>query len=401
MTRVAVFFQRMGPYHVARLRAAAKKLNLFAYEIFHCDGTYDWDAMEHTASCPRTTLFEHEDSKISMATMTRRVRELLNRDRPDVVAIPGWSKACGFAPLLWCAESGTPAIMMSDSNAFDSKRKSCRELVKRRLLRLCSAGMTSGTQGASYLRQLGLEQDRIFQGYDVVDNAHFSQGADAARRQQATLRSKLQLPERYFLASGRFVAKKNLLRLVDAYGQYKDKCQEKAWSLVLLGDGPSKTELVRLIQRRQLANHIHLVGFQQYDQLPQYYGLAECFVHASTTEQWGLVVNEALAARLPVVVSNRCGCAEDLVMSGKNGLTFDPYDVGDICDKLCEITLAADRAEMGRTSQEVISQWTLQVFAENLERAVHAALDCRRRAAPRLDRLMLAALMRMQIAKDK
>jgi 1,2-diacylglycerol 3-alpha-glucosyltransferase len=59
-------------------------------------------------------------------------------------------------------------------------------------------------------------------------------------------------------------------------------------------------------------------------------GLASAFIQASTTEQWGLVVNEAMASGLPVLVSERCGCAPDLVKNGVNGYTFDPYDIKEI-----------------------------------------------------------------------
>ncbi len=81
------------------------------------------------------------------------------------------------------------------------------------------------------------------------------------------------------------------------------------WDLVLLGDGPLKPTLLKLISSLGLESCVHLPGFKQYDELPVYLGLAETFIHASTTEQWGLVVNEAMASGLPVLVSNRCGCA--------------------------------------------------------------------------------------------
>ena len=80
-------------------------------------------------------------------------------------------------------------------------------------------------------------------------------------------------------------------------------------------------------------------GFKQYDELPIYYGLAGAFIHASTTEQWGLVVNEAMAAGLPVIVSERCGCAPDLVENGRNGFTFDPYDVDALTHLMLKMAL--------------------------------------------------------------
>src|SRR5207244_4064698 len=102
---------------------------------------------------------------------------------------------------------------------------------------------------------------------------------------------------------------KNLPRLLEAFAGYRRLAGDAAWELVLLGDGPLRPELVALLKDLELDGHVLLPGFKQYDELPAYYGLAGAFIHASTTEQWGLVVNEAMASGLPVLVSDRCGCA--------------------------------------------------------------------------------------------
>ena len=148
------------------------------------------------------------------------------------------------------------------------------------------------------------------------------------------VRRQHQLPRHYFLASARFIEKKNLSRLIEAYARYRSLAEAAGD----FGEGYLGSDLTRRWAasfrlappaRALLACYdcVHLPGFQQYDDLPVFYGLAEAFVHASTTEQWGLVVNEAMASGLPVIVSNRCGCVSDLVREGYNGFVFDPYDV--------------------------------------------------------------------------
>ena len=181
---------------------------------------------------------------------------------------------------------------------------------------------------------LGMPRERIFLGYDAVDNDYFTKGAATARiaEREARKRGELSevriryaLPARYFLASARLIEKKNLPRLIDAYARYRSLARNEPWDLVLLGDGPLRPALCSQLHALGLDASVHLPGFIQYEELPVYYGLAETFVHASTTEQWGLVVNEAMASGLPVLVSNRCGCASDLVKEGENGIIFDPY----------------------------------------------------------------------------
>src|SRR5206468_501416 len=101
------------------------------------------------------------------------------------------------------------------------------------------------------------------------------------------------------------------------YARYRMAAGPGAWSLVVLGDGVLRGDLEQLRTELNLGDHVLFPGFKQYDELPAYYGLATAFIHASMVEPWGLVVNEAMAAGLPVLVSARCGCAWDLVEEGR------------------------------------------------------------------------------------
>src|SRR5207248_5879043 len=112
------------------------------------------------------------------------------------------------------------------------------------------------------------------------------------------------------------------------------------WDLVLLGDGPLRETLNTQLSTLNLHSHVHLPGFKRYDELPVYYALAKAFVHASTTEQWGLVVNEAVASGLPVIVSERCGCVPELVNG--NGFTFDPFAEHELAELLLRLALLRD-----------------------------------------------------------
>jgi glycosyltransferase involved in cell wall biosynthesis len=119
-------------------------------------------------------------------------------------------------------------------------------------------------------------------------------------------------------------------------------------------------------------------GFKQYDELPAYYALASAFVLASVVEPWGLVVNEAMASGLPVLVSERCGCAASLVRAGENGYMFDPADTGAIGASMARMAHASDasRQEMGRASATIIEEFGPARFATGLLRAAgHSCAD--------------------------
>jgi glycosyltransferase involved in cell wall biosynthesis len=133
-------------------------------------------------------------------------------------------------------------------------------------------------------------------------------------------------------------------------------------------------------------------GLVSYFDLPGIYGLAKAFVHASTTEQWGLVVNEAMASGLPVLVSERCGCVSELVEDGVNGFTFDPRKTEELAQKM--LFIYRDRPLLQRMGQEsiaLIAQWSLERFAKHLHRAIKCAVEC----GPRKSGIISKALVQV------
>jgi glycosyltransferase involved in cell wall biosynthesis len=147
------------------------------------------------------------------------------------------------------------------------------------------------------------------------------------------------------------------------------------WSLVLLGDGPERSVIHQLVSRRHLESFVFLPGFVQYAMLPVYFGLASAFVHASLSEPWGLVVNEAMASGLPVLVSKQCGCVPDLVRSGRNGFTFDARDANELMELMFKISADSPlRKRMSQANREIISCWSPRRFSDGLMTAAQAAI---------------------------
>lgn len=398
LPRVAVLFHRFGPYHVGRLDGAARLLDLHGVELSAVDRVYAWSRTDGEGSFPRTVV-SRDIGRDPGAAVIRRVAEILSALKPDVVAIPGWSHRGALAALLWCMRTATPAVMMSESTAWDLRRRPWQEAVKKRIVALCRSAFVGGSAHRDYLVSLGMPAARIRLGYDVVDNDHFRHGADRARGNAEAERAVLGLPKEYFLTVSRFVTEKNLLGLIEAYGRYRDLAGERAWQLVIVGSGPLRPAMGQAISARGLDGHVRLVGFQQYHDLPAYYGLAGAFVLPSTMEPWGLVVNEAMAAGLPVIVSERCGCADDLVEAGRNGYRFDPLDSGGLARLLAQVAAGdCDRDGLRRESQAIIAAWTPKRFASGLREAVLLALDRPTRRTVVDQCLMRALLERREAA---
>ena len=395
---IAILFDRLGPYHWARLQAAARLFHVVAVETCAVTHEYQWERINEPRAFEKVTLFDEasDGRSLKRALLRQRMANALRQIDPTVAMIPGWATPASLVALEWCLRNQRPAVVMSESNAFDEKRYAFAESIKRIVVSLFSAGLAGGQLQREYLITLGLSCHRVFTGYDVVDNEYFATNAAHIRENEAAFRRELKLPEKYFLASARFVPKKNLRGLIEGYAFYRSLAGLNYWKLVLLGDGPLRSELVSLRHKLDLDSDILLPGFIQYRELPAYYALADGFVHASTTEQWGLVVNEAMATGLPVIVSDRCGCVPDLVAESKNGFTFDPASVKALGKLLVDMSRLSERRleEMGEESRRIVAGFTPAHFATAAQRAIDVVKVTPICRATPFSLLLLKALIR-------
>ncbi|MBN2393604.1 MAG: glycosyltransferase family 4 protein [Anaerolineae bacterium] len=375
--RIAVIFARFGPYHLTRLEAAGRYATslggeVIGVEVARRDSVYQWDIAKGSRDFHRVTVFEDTNyHQLTKWHIAYKVYRLLGEIKPDAVALPGWVYPEARAGLAWCSLHHKVAIVMSASTRADASRVWWREWLKSRIIHRFDAALVGGTQQSTYIQELGMPADRIFTGYNAVDNAYFASESDRLREKTVQLRADMGLPSNYFLSITRFVPVKNLLRFLEAYALYRERAGHSAWDLVLCGDGPLKSDILQVIADKSIGKYVHLPGFIQYDVLPTYYALANAFILPSVKETWGLVVNEAMACGLPVLVSNRCGCAPDLVKDGVNGYTFDPYNTEYMADRMLELHRRKNALpEMGCASREIISEHGPHRFAQGLWQAM-------------------------------
>jgi hypothetical protein len=139
----------------------------------------------------------------------RTLHERLDQYKPDVVVVAGWSFSESLAAIAWARRSGAHVAIMSDSQVHDAARVSWREKIKSRVVSACDSALVAAGPHRDYAMRLGIPGERIFFGYDAVDNDYFARGAEHARAHARILRTSRGLPEKYLLASGRFIPKKN------------------------------------------------------------------------------------------------------------------------------------------------------------------------------------------------
>ncbi len=370
MQTIAIQFARLGPYHLARINSAVEALSpgweVIALETAGTDSTYDWQQETGKQSWNRHTVFpDHEWESIPSRTIKSRFTTVLDQLQPDAIAIAGWGSPDARACLSWCKKNDAKAIVMSETREVDGQRSWWKELVKKRLVSQFDAGLVGARSHRDYLVKLGMPAGEIQFGYNVVDNHYFKTETDHLRQEDASLTLRP-----YFLASNRFIERKNLNRLVSAYAEATSHTASiaKGWDLCLLGDGPLMSQLKTQATNAGLTvaevapwetrpedrgePTVFFPGFRQIEELPRFYAHAGCFVHPALEEPWGLVINEAMACRLPILSSSNVGAAEELVIDGFNGSKFDPKSSASIANSIVKITqlTAAQLTKVGHDS---------------------------------------------------
>jgi 1,2-diacylglycerol 3-alpha-glucosyltransferase len=392
--RLLVVIVNLVPYHVARWTAVAEAGHQVT--VLQRRAGDPFAVLATDAAQAPFQLHTLADPLVGGVSWQRQLVAWIDRLNPQVLVISGYSFPESLAALLVAADRGLPVVVCSESNSHDAPRRPWTEFFKRRVLNLAQAGLVGGEPQAAYLQQLGMAPGAIFRGYNAVDNDHFAT-ADHWRVQGEQARNQFGLPPRYLLAVTRFTEKKNLHRLIKGYALWRRHAsvEQQQLNLLILGDGPLRAQLDAQVTALGLQQSVQLPGPCSYSELPSRYGLAEAFIHASTVEQWGLVVNEAMAAGLPVLASSTCGCAPELVQPGVTGLRFDPYSSASIAAAIrwwCDLPEAAAE-RFAAASQRHVASYGPEAFAAGMEAAASHALRSPVSGLGRVDRVLLERLI--------
>lgn len=369
---IALLFSNYGPYHIARLESLSQnfgqnRIQAVGIELSRSEKRYPWQTQLNNIKLPIVSVIKNTSlEETKLVEVIQKLLFTLKQVNPTVLAISGYFNPSMLVALFWCRLRNKPTILFSETTESDFDRVWWKEKIKSLIVKQFKSALVGGQPHKRYLIKLGMPAEAIFVGYDIVGNNTFHP------QKIASLPKPLEKP--FFLTVNRFVTKKNLFFVINSYAQYRKQARVTAWDLVLCGDGELRPQIERQITELNLQEVVHLPGFLQQSEMLPYFAHAGCFVHASTTEQWGLVVNEAMAAGLPVLVSERCGCFEDLVIEGVNGFGFDPQN----CQQLTNLMLTVsakdfDRQKMGHAALQHIQNFAPDRFANGLVQAVEYA----------------------------
>jgi glycosyltransferase involved in cell wall biosynthesis len=310
------------------------------------------------------------------------LRARLRRGRFDALWVHGYAHRGCLAGIAAAKSLNIPVLLRGESNLLSETDDALKLGVKRiampALLRTIDAVLAIGRLNREYYLHYGVEPGRIFPMPYAVDNEFFRTAAERARPHRERLRAELGLkPGRaVILFASKMQLHKRAADLLEAYARLSPDAY-----LVFAGDGEERANLER--RARELkSDSIRFIGFRNQSELPALYDLCDVFVLPSDHEPWGLVVNEAMNASKPVIVSDRVGAGPDLVEDGINGAVFSTRDIASLADRLQRLIDSPEhRAAMGARALEKVSRLDFAADREGLLAALDSIVGKKARAA--------------------
>lgn len=295
--------------------------------------------------------------------------------RFDAVWMQGWAQATNWLVLLATAISRKPLLLRGESNGLEEARGMKRALKQALLQGVFSqvkGFLSIGGMNRNFYASYGIPDGRIFSVPYAVDNEFFMrQAAELVPRKISLRRAYGIAPELpVVLFTGKLIAKKRSLDLIRAFAeaQARTPC-----SLALVGDGELRRDLEAYAEAHRIPR-VHFLGFRNQSEIGKLYALADLFVLPSSSEPWGLAVNEAMCFGLPVIVSDRVGSGADLVKPGVNGYVYPSGHVAALSSSIEQALACGKKLQaMGRESREIIEGWGIDRSVDGILRAVQAA----------------------------
>jgi len=284
----------------------------------------------------------------------------------DLLLIGGIEQPTYQLAVRLCKRYGKKYVLVFDGvspKKIDAVRRNyVKYKLKSKVINDASAIFGNGTVAIEYFtKAFGYPKEKIFNQYLTVNVERIMNFLSQKEELRKIYREKYAIPmdSEVVIYSGRLIKRKNVSLIVRAL-EGLDKT-----FLLILGDGEEKENILRLAENLRVTCKI-TEFIEDQDELFKSYYAGDLLVLPSYDEPWGLVVNEAMAAGLPVIVSNECGCYLDLVKDGENGFILTDLENPKILRSLI-LKALAKKAELSKRSLEMISNWTFDNSRRSFE----------------------------------
>lgn len=276
----------------------------------------------------------------------------------DFVIMTGYSSPTIMFGILYCRIHNIDYIMEDDGGLINLNGEK-HKFLKKILLKKVFAYFTTTNENIYTMTQLGINKNKIYKyPFSSVFNKDIENGIKKKKELQS-IRQLLGIKEKkVVLAVGQFIERKGFDILLEAFSDMPDDC-----GLYFVGGVPTK-QYLDIVKTKNLSN-IHFIGFKEKEVLQDYYAASDIFVHPTREDIWGLVVNEAMAAGLPIITTYRCGAGLELIKHNENGFLVEVGNEVELHKRMLQI-LYNDQLQrkMEKNSISIIKNYTIEKMAE-------------------------------------
>lgn len=290
----------------------------------------------------------------------RRVVRWLDEHRPKAVLSIGYDELPNLHAVRWARRRGVPALLWADSNDRGDLATGLKRLVKniyvpwicRRFARV----LVCGSAGEAFFRRYGVADAKMGR-MPVEPDYGLIETMDGARAEVLARETGVNAdPERRRLVCCcRLVREKRVDLVIESFRAIAG--ERPTWDLLIVGEGPFRGDLERRSADLRAAARVRFLGFQDQEHVTGIYRSSHALVLASDYEPWALVINEAAAAGMAIVASDRVGAAYELVRDRVNGRIVRSGDGAALTDALRDVTTEGVAAQYGAASVERIAAW--------------------------------------------
>lgn len=323
---------------------------------------YDYEFLENSSKDPGTHHF--------WGIVNPRLRQRIDAWKPDALLVIGWNFHSHLQAMRHY-RGRLPVLFRGDSTLLDEQpgwRKIARRLALRWVYRHVDKALYVGTENKKYFLAHGLRENQLVFAPHAIDNERFASTSTENYAEMAeTMRQNLGLNagDIAVLFAGKLEVVKNpvlLLRAIKRYNQLYTPCLK----MIFVGNGPLESILKTLSFND---NNFRFIGFQNQSQMPVIYRLGNIFCLPSQCETWGLSINESLACGIPVLASDKTGCAVDLIEGHIHGLVFKNNDETDLIHKLRLMVSRKEQyhLDIQRSALNFIADWNFQRIVVAIE----------------------------------
>ena len=322
-------------------------INLHIIAFQACTQTAFSDQLMQGISCHLLDLKERQNARL--------IKDLVTAAKPDIIVISGWLhspyRQLTFAPEL----SHVPFVMGMDTPWWGTWKQYFAPYLLRSYLKRMERVMVAGERSWQYAYRLGIQPQKIIRGLYGVDYDTWSP-LWAQRLEQGWSRS--------FLFIGRYAQDKAIDVLVKAYSKYRSQVSDP-WKLVCCGKGEMASQLEGQIG-------INNQGFMQPTEMPDLWRDAGALILPSRFDPWPLSLVEAAATGLPIICTDACGSAVEVVRPGYNGLVIPPEDPQALTQAI--LTLHHNYTNLptwGKRSQQLAAPYGAKIWAQRWQELIN------------------------------